>query len=527
MNFFRFSLVIFSVAAAISPAPSQSGFGTVSFANSGSAAAQEPFQSGMAQLHDFEYGLAAENFLKAQQIDPGFAMAYWGEAMTKNHPLWRQQDLPGAKSILERLGPSPEARASKAATAREKAYLHAVELLFGSGGKEERDAKYSDAMGALYRDQPADVDAGAFYALSVMGLHESRDPATYMRAAAVLEEMFPEHRNHPGISHYLIHAYDDPVHAPLGLRAARLYSKVAPDAAHALHMTSHIFIAMGMWDDVISANLHALNVTNTRRKAHGRPPVACGHGTAWLEYARLQTGNKAEARQLLAACRDLAQLDTSYDATYRPVASDLDTYPVGSFADMRALYLIDSQDWQDEAVDWTLPSDQFPAANLTFAYGSALAFVHRGELTKARLALAQMQAAHQQFVAQLDQHNLPAENERKRASIMEQQIQALLLDAEGKKDQSIQMLRQAASEEKNLAFEFGPPFIEKPSFELLGEALLSVGKPAEACPALQFQSTRTPGRRLTTALLSKCGPLANAGSAKPASDRPPADHAHH
>ena len=527
MNFLRFSLAIFLVSCAVRPARAQSGFGEVLFANSGSAAAQGPFQLGVAQLHDFEYGPAADSFRKAQQMDPGFAMAYWGEAMTKNHPLWRELDLPGARSVLERLGPSPEARAGKAVTAREKAYLHAVELLFGNGSKQERDARYSDAMGALYRDQPGDVDAGAFYALSIMGLYRERDQATYMRAAAILEEMYSEHHNHPGINHYLIHAYDDPVHAPLGLRAARLYSKVAPDAPHALHMTSHIFIAMGMWDEVIAANLRALNVADAKRKARGLPPVACGHGPTWLEYGYLQTGNKAAARQLLVACHDLAQQDKSYDATYRPVASDLDRFPVGSFAAMRVTYLIDSQDWQDEAADWPLPSNEFPAANLTYAYGSALVFIHRGDLSKARLALAQMQAAHQQFVAQLEEHHLPVEAPGHHASIQEQQIRALILDAEGKKDQAIHLLEQAAAEEKDLPFVFGPPFIEKPSFELLAEAWLSAGKTAEPCTALQFQSTRTPGRRLTTALLSKCGPLTNADVTKPASDSPQADHSHH
>src|SRR4029079_3062127 len=127
------------------------------------------------------------------------------------------------------------------------------------------------------------------YALSLLGTaHHGRDFAIYMRAAAVLEEYFPEHPHHPGVLHYLIHCYDDSVHAPLGVRAARLYGAVAPDAGHALHMTSHIFVALGQWDDVIAANARAMAVVNAQRKAAGRGELRCGHYPSWLVYGDLQ-----------------------------------------------------------------------------------------------------------------------------------------------------------------------------------------------------------------------------------------------
>src|SRR5439155_4753848 len=223
--------------------------------------------------------------------------------MTYTHPVWMQQDRDAARTALARLASTADARLAKAPTEREKDYLRAVEILYGDGDKKSRDFAFSDAMGALARKYTGDVDAGAFYALSLLGTaHDGRDFAIYMRSAAVLEPLFTTHPDHPGLAHYLIHSYDDPVHAPLGLRAARAYSKIAPSAGHAQHMCSHIFVAMGMWDEVVSANEAAIRVVNDVRAHHGGLPVACGHYPEWLEYGYLQQGRFDEARKLLAGC---------------------------------------------------------------------------------------------------------------------------------------------------------------------------------------------------------------------------------
>jgi hypothetical protein len=241
--------VLLAIAFVIGPrAMAAPAYGHVDFANSGAPTAQGDFLDGLALLHDFEYDAAAAAFRRAESADPDFAMAYWGEAMTFNHPVWMQQDLAAARAALNRLAPSSAMRRVKAQTEREKAYLGAAEILYGDGTKENRDVRYEDAMATLHARYPDDVDAAAFYALSILGsAHAGRDVATYMRSAAVLEEAWVSHRDHPGLLHYLIHSYDDPAHAPLGLRAARLYAKIAPDAGHAQHMTSHIFLALGMW----------------------------------------------------------------------------------------------------------------------------------------------------------------------------------------------------------------------------------------------------------------------------------------
>ena len=223
--------------------------------------------------------------------------------MTYNHPVWMEQDIASARKALKRLADTADEREAKAPTAREKAYMHAVEILYGEGDKYARDAAYAEEMAALHATYPDDVDGTAFYALSLLGTaHEGRNVETYMRAAALLEPLFVTNPQHPGIAHYLIHSYDDPDHAARGLPAARAYSKIAPAAGHAQHMCSHIFIAMGMWDDMVGANETAMGLVNAIFAERHLPAAACGHYPEWLEYGYLEQGRARDAKKLLAAC---------------------------------------------------------------------------------------------------------------------------------------------------------------------------------------------------------------------------------
>src|SRR5262249_40828411 len=198
--------------------------------------------------------------------------------MTFNHPVWMEQDRDAAVVALKKLGATPQERAAKAATQREKDYLQAVEILYGNGEKNQRDFDYADAMRVVHEKYTDDPEAALFYALSLLGTaHEGRDFTIYMRAAAILEVVFHDHPNHPGAAHYLIHCYDDPVHAPLGLRAASVYSKIAPAAAHAQHMISHIYMSLGMWDEVVAANEIAVKKANQDDVRRGKPTSGCGH----------------------------------------------------------------------------------------------------------------------------------------------------------------------------------------------------------------------------------------------------------
>jgi hypothetical protein len=236
--------------------------GTISFPTSAkSAEAQQAFIRGMLLLHLFEYPFARDEFLTAQRIEPDFALAYWGEAMTYTHPVWDQQDAEAGRAALRKLAPTPELRLAKAPGAREQAFLGAIEALYGQGSKAERDRAYARAMERMAARFPADHEVQLFHALALLGVYAGvRDVPAYMQVGAIAQAVFCANPQHPGAAHYLIHAVDDPDHAVLGLDAARALARMAPDAGHSLHMTSHIFTALGMWDDMVQANEAAVAV---------------------------------------------------------------------------------------------------------------------------------------------------------------------------------------------------------------------------------------------------------------------------
>ncbi len=218
--------------------------GKIDFPNSGPSEAQKSFIEGVLLLHSFEYARARRAFQEASRIAPDFALAFWGEAMTYDHRIWGEQDRSSALAALNRLAPTPAERRAKAKTEREKLYFDAVEKLYEEGDNASVAAAYSNAMAEVTKRFPDDLEAQAFYSLSLLGLTGTvRNTENYMKAAAAAETIYQKNPLHPGALHYLIHSYDDPVHAPLGLRAARAYGTVARSASHAQHMPSHIFFA--------------------------------------------------------------------------------------------------------------------------------------------------------------------------------------------------------------------------------------------------------------------------------------------
>lgn len=492
--FRAFPILLLALAV---PAGLPAQVGEVEFPNSGSRRAQGAFLHGLAQLHNFQYGEAAEAFRRAQEIDPDFAMAYWGEAMTHNHPVWQEQDSTAARAVLERLGRTREARAAKAGTDRERAYVAALEILYGPGPKEARDVGYSEAMRRVHEAYPDDPDAAAFYALSLLGTaHAGRDFATYMRAAAVVEDVFAEHPEHPGAAHYLIHSYDDPLHAPLGLRAAQAYAGIAPDAAHAQHMTSHIFVAMGMWEDVVEANENARRVVRTATEARGGTPRGCGHYNFWLEYGYLQLGRTDDARTLLRECFETAR-------GAGPIGSgdilDPDNTTRGSYAAMLARYILDTEAWNDESLRWTLPLDDLFPARLTWTFVNGYAAAKRGELVTtevSREAIAQTRRELEEYLAgdpSGGDANL-GDAYLARARILETELEALIADARGDTERALALVSEAAELEEGLPLFFGPPMVDKPAGELLGELLLEARRADEAVEAFRAQLERTPER---------------------------------
>ncbi len=509
MPFAALALLLSLIAAPAAQAATAGSFGRVDFANSGAAAAQADFAAGLALLHDFEYNAAAEAFVRAQTADPGFAMAYWGEAMTYNHPIWMQQDAAAARAALARLAPTAAERRAKAPTEREKAWLDAIEILYaadapgapGPGdaepGKRARDFLYAAAMAKLRASYPADVDAVAFHALAILGTaHSGRDVTSYMRAAGLLEEAWMSHREHPGVLHYLIHSYDDPTHAPLGRRAAELYAKVAPDAGHAIHMTSHIFLALGMWQETVDTNIAALAAVNRMRAATGKAPARCGHYPNWLGYAHRQIGQMDRAKEVLVACRAAAEEEKS---SAEPSHSmDPDDSLGGAFASMRLGYLLESSDWQGEIAAWPLPPVAGPGARLDFAFARALRAIAQadaGEPVETRLAMADLETVGREAVAIEIAKNDPDPTYRVRPEIFRLEAEGLLAEKRGDFAGAEKHLRQAVALEDGLPVAFGPPTIDLPTHELLGEFLLRRGRKDEARAEFERALALAPGRR--------------------------------
>ncbi len=331
----------------------------------------------MLLLHLFEYPYARDEFLKAQELDPDFAMAYWGEAMTWNHPIWDQQDLPAGRAALLKLGATPEERVTRTPAAREQGFLAAVELLYGAGTKAQRDLAYMRAMEQLAARYPDDHEAQLFYALSLFGVSAGvRDTATYMLCTALAQEVFSENPNHPGAAHYLIHGVDDPVHAVLGLKAARALAVMAPDAGHAQHMTSHIFLAVGMWDDVVLANETAIRVQNAMRQEKGMPVRHWGHYNQWLQYGYLQQGRYREALELLQAAYEEAKADGK--APVDRMDLDPDDSLVGSVVSMWARYIIETRQWDSELATWSFNSGDAFDPNLNIFFIRAMHAAYSG-----------------------------------------------------------------------------------------------------------------------------------------------------
>jgi tetratricopeptide (TPR) repeat protein len=464
--------------------------GEIVFPNSGNAAAQAPFLRGVKLLHNFEYEDAIESFQAAQKADPSFALAYWGEAMAHNYTLWAEQHTDQARAILNKLGSTPVARAAKAKTAREKLYLAAVETLYGPGTKFDRDVAYADKMDALARAYPDDVEAQVFDALATLGRsHGTRNEENYLKSAAILEKLFPTHQSHPGVVHYMIHSYDDPAHAQLGLKAARLYDKIAPESPHALHMTSHIFLALGMWPEAEQANVNAEAAANAMAEMHHAPPGACGHGFIWLVYAKLQQGK--DASREVAACR--AQAESSLKAT--SAALPVVGYGEGasaSFADMAVRTGIETGKWPQ----WMeLPPGKLTIARFTEDYGRLLA--SRRDAAAAASALKAMEADRDVLRANFAKEFPDDDQTMPWVDRAVDQGAAVVALAAGRTDEGLALLRKAAEAEAALPPPFGPPVLQKPSWELLGDELLALGRRPEAADAYKRALAAAPNRRLS------------------------------
>jgi tetratricopeptide (TPR) repeat protein len=437
--------------------------------------AQKLVRRGITALHNFEYEDANEAFARARQIDPGLALAYWGEAMTYHQTLWRRENLEAARQVLAQLAPTPAARAARARTPRERGLLGAVELLFDSGDPTSRRQSYAAAMGRLHASLPDDNDIAAFYGLALMatvarGLigageapegvgRELAGSAIQTQAAAIFNDVLSRDPLHPGALHYLLHVYDDPGHARLALDAARRYATVANGSSHALHMPAHIFVQLGLWHEAERSDLASFEASRqwVERRRLG-PAMRNYHAWTWRQYELLQLGRFDEAWQALREIEPAARAEAAATdhTVHHPLLADLSS--------MRARFAIETRRWELLARE-----QNFGNADELFAIGMSAA--RTGNTALAEMARASLATRAR---SELEGDLRPA------IAIMAQELGALLALTRGARDEAVTMATTAAHAELDLPAPFGLPSPPKPAPELLGEILLDVGRPREA-----------------------------------------------
>ncbi|MBT8047462.1 MAG: hypothetical protein HKN57_13720 [Xanthomonadales bacterium] len=455
--------------------------------------AQQAFIDGMLLLHLFEYPFARDEFLKAQELDPDFAMAYWGEAMTFNHPIWDRQDLESGRAALLKLGSSAEERITQTPAAREQGFLAAVELLYGPGSKAQRDIAYMRAMEQLAVRYPDDHEVQLFYALSLFGVQAGvRDTATYMMCTALAQDVFSENPEHPGAAHYLIHGVDDPLHAVLGLSAARALAVMAPDAGHAQHMTSHIFMALGMWDDVVTANQSAVRVQNAMRVEKGMEERHWGHYNQWLLYGLMQQGRQAESLELLKAA--YAELLADGKAPTDRMNLSPDRSLTGSVVKMWMRYVIETRQWGSDVAGWTFNSGDAFDPNLNITFIRAMQSAYSGLAAQTDQYINQFRRLRNELreMIALQPEQAPTDLlYLRRLEVMELELQAAKEYARGELGQAARIAGEANKLEGEMPFSFGPPFVDLPSAEYLGDLSLAGRKYRDAAGAYEQQLQRS------------------------------------
>ncbi len=522
-SFLLMSLAAFSTAGLAAQQQRINGLGSMSFPTSTkSAAAQTAFISGMLQLHVFEYSNAEQAFQDAQKLDPDFAMAYWGEAMSANHPVWNQQNMALGRAALAKLGPTPQARADKAGSEKEKVWLAITEIMYGEGTKLQRDQKVLVAMKAMSEQYPADDEAQLFYALALLGVTEGeRDIPNFLKAAELAKVVYARNPNHPGAAHYWIHGMDDPEHATGALEAAKSLARVAPGASHAQHMTAHIFMALGMWDQVVASNESAIRVVREQAMAKKLPVVGdCGHYGEWLQYAYLQQGRLMQAQNLVNACRkESADAYIWYqshpDKLQRITPAQFKARMARSLISMQAVALIDapSQRAQNLQVNLDNADVERDIGTEYFSYGLAASSMNN--LTMAEAALSSLKTLNRQT---------PGKNEAASTAaylkIMAQLLEASIEQNKGQNSHALELTAQAAADYDAIPFDFGPPATVKPPHELRGELLLAAAKPVEALAEFNLALKTAPNR--AQAMLGRVRALQQSddksGSAKAAAE---------
>ncbi|HEY3040060.1 MAG TPA: hypothetical protein VGJ66_15075 [Pyrinomonadaceae bacterium] len=458
--------------------------GQVNFAVSCNAAAQKQFNRATALLHSFWYDEAEKAFADISKVDTGCGMAYWGVAMSLYHPVW----APANAAELEKGWAAVEkAKTAGVRSDREKEYIAAIETFYKDSGKIDhrtRALAYEKAMEQVYLHYPKDHEAAIFYALALLGTATTSDKtyAKQKRAAEILNKILPEEPKHPGVAHYLIHSFDYPRLAELALPAARSYAKIAPSSPHALHMPSHIFTRLGLWEESIQSNL-ASAAAAEKHVAMSHPGAASFdqlHALDYLIYAYLQGAQDQKARQILNQAAALDKVDA-------PVLAA--SY---SFTAIPARYAVERRRWSEAAklelhpVDFPWKEFRYTEALIYFA--RALGSSRSGDPVAARRDVDKLSAIQKALVeSKLEYWANQVEIQRRAAA-------AWVANAEGNDTEALTLMRSAAELESSTEKHPVTPGPIMPARELLGDMLLELKQPEQALREFEMSLSDSPNR---------------------------------
>ncbi len=468
------ALVASFVAVTAVPAHGQfENVGSIDFPTSATGEAQHHFLRGMAILHSFGWEQAIEQFQAAQAIDPDFAMAYWGESLSYNHPLVSQMDPTEPSRVLQRLAPTRAERRAKAPTDREKGFLDAVEVLWGEGTHVERRVGYMEAMESLYERYPDDPEVAAFYALAALSAVAATGDLSQrlnIRAGTIALGLFKDNPNHPGAVHYTIHAFDDPLHAPLALEAAHRFAEIAPAVSHARHMPTHIFIQHGMWDLVSGHNQSAYDAARDLWEP-GQDMGDAIHALDWGQYGDLQKGDYEKARLWIRRIETMSGDGGFMEGGARGAAGAArarNTVPL-----TRARYVVETEEWDVQPVT--------ESSNVNVLLATALSAYHVDD----REALAAAEAELKRLVESGEGGN---------TAVMSAQASALLHAHMEHPDVAARFMDEAVAIVESRAPPRGAASPVKPVHELYGELLLDLDRPVDAIGKFETSLLRMPNR---------------------------------
>jgi Tetratricopeptide repeat len=475
--------VCFPIAHSSTAAPMPERLGTVSFAVSCAPAEQASFNRGVALLHDFWYAEAQPQFERIAKADPDCAMAHWGIAMSVFHEIWDRPDAARMKLGWEEM---QKAESLRPKTERERAYIEALATFYKPDYPDymARVTAYSAAMGKLYKNYPDDVDAGAFYALSLLAAEAPNDTSLMQerKAMVVLKPLFAKYPDNPGVVHYTIHACDNPAMAREGLAAAEHYGTIAPSGPHAAHMPGHIFARLGMWPQDIDAQIASIHASEAAESRHESGIMDEPHSYDFLMYAYLQSGQDAKAKAVLTQVASVLHRIDAMPGMGSGYMAGMGGYYGTKFP---VFYALETRDWKSAAALKPVPGARPEDAAMTW-WAHAIADGHSHRADQARAALEQ----YDTLMDEVRKGGNAYIADSTGARIERYEVAAWASFAAGEQADALQNMHAAA----DLQDKVGQAEVDIPAREMLGDMLLESHQPRQALAEYRVALKLSPGR---------------------------------